>query len=199
MPFFTIIVPNVPAEKKDQFLAAWPTLAADLKSQPGVAGVSAGPVVAEDGAAVTEFKFIQCIAFKTAEDAETFASSEWAQQHKARYEERAGGEPVVGRFEVEDFPADASPKAFTQFSTVVLSDDGQHVQVRTAWSSLVSALGKDTWGGRSIGGGPSVGLGLIGWDSLEEAGAAYQAPEAAHALATYRSLGHTKNLMVQMQ
>lgn len=83
------------------------------------------------------------------------------------HEDRVGGEPVVGRFEVEDFPADASPKAFAQFSTVVLGDDGNHVQVRGAWSDLVSALGKDTWGGRSIGDGPTVGLGLIGWDSLE--------------------------------
>ncbi|KAH7165285.1 hypothetical protein EDB81DRAFT_679020 [Dactylonectria macrodidyma] len=199
MPFFTIIVPNIPADKQETFLAAWPTLAADLKAQPGVAGVSAGPVVAEDGAPVTEFKFIQCIAFKTAEDLETFSTSEWSQQHKARYEERAGGEPVVGRFEVEDFPTDASPKAYTQFSTVVLSDDGQHVQVRSAWSDLVTTLGKETWGGRSVGDGPKVGLGLIGWDSLEEAAAAYRKPEAAHALATYRSLGHTKNTIVKMQ
>lgn len=61
MPFFHIIAPQIPADRKDEFLAAWPTMSADIKAQPGVAGVSAGTVVAEDGAAATEFKFVQCI------------------------------------------------------------------------------------------------------------------------------------------
>jgi len=61
MPYFTIVVPTISEENKDRFLEAWPTLKEELKSQPGVAGVSAGPVVAENGAAATEFKFVQCI------------------------------------------------------------------------------------------------------------------------------------------
>ncbi|KAM5351196.1 hypothetical protein ACJ41O_003919 [Fusarium nematophilum] len=199
MPFFTIVVPEIPAESQERFLSAWPTLQADLKAQPGVAGVSAGPVVAENGAAVTDFKFIQCIAFKTSEDYEAFQASSWSKEHKERYSERTGGEPVVGQFEVADFPADASPKAFTQFSTIVIDDKSKHPEARKAWMDLAGALGKDTWGGVSVGDGPAVGLGLIGWDSLEEAQAAYKDPKAAAAFAEYQSLGKTKNTIVKMQ
>jgi hypothetical protein len=61
MPFFSLIIPQVPADSKDEFLAAWPTVAAAMKAQPSVLGVSAGPIVAADGHAVTEFQFLQCL------------------------------------------------------------------------------------------------------------------------------------------
>ncbi|KAM0436680.1 hypothetical protein ACHAPT_002389 [Fusarium lateritium] len=199
MPFWTIVVPTISEENKGRFLEAWPTLKEELKAQPGVAGVSAGPVVAENGAAATEFKFVQCIAFRTEEDVEAFQASSWAQERKERYNERVGGEPTVGRFEVAKFPEGASHKAFTQFSTVVIDDKSKHPEVRKAWMSLVDALGKETWGGVSVGDGPTVGLGLVGWDSLEEAQAAYQDPKAVDALAEYKSLGQVKNLMVQLE
>ncbi|KAF4461112.1 hypothetical protein FALBO_12104 [Fusarium albosuccineum] len=199
MPFFVIVAPDVPAESKERFLGAWPTLKEELKAQPGVAGVSAGPVVAENGAAFTDFKFIQCIAFKTADDLESFESSAWSKERKERYNERVGGEPVTGKFEVANFPDDASPKKFTQFSTIVLDDKSKHPEARKAWMDLASALGKETWGGVSTGGEPTVGLGLIAWDSLEEAGAAYKDPKAAAAFAEYQSIGKVKNTMVQME
>ncbi|KAH8658526.1 hypothetical protein BGZ61DRAFT_371206 [Ilyonectria robusta] len=199
MPYFHIIAPQIPADRKDEFLAAWPTMSADIKAQPGVAGVSAGAVVAEDGAAVTDFKFVQCIAFKTAEDVETFKKSSWAQERKARYESKAGSEIVAGEFEVADFPVDATPKAFVQFTTIVFGESGDRPEVSKAWVDLTTALGKDTWGGKSIGDGPTVGLGMIGWDSVEEAGVAFKEPQAASAFAAYKALGQTRNLIVQMQ
>ncbi|KAF5645902.1 uncharacterized protein FTJAE_2332 [Fusarium tjaetaba] len=199
MPIFVITVPEIPSESQDRFLEAWPTLKEDLKSQPAVAGVSAGPVVAENGAAFTGFKFVQTMAFKTAQDFENFQSSAWAQEHKARYNERVGGEPVAGKFEVPDFPANASAKAFTQFTTVLLDDREKRVELRKAWTDLASALGLETWGGISIGDGPSVGLGMIGWDSLEEAKAAYGDPKAAEAYAQYKALGQIKSTMVKLE
>ncbi|KAF7553713.1 hypothetical protein G7Z17_g3462 [Cylindrodendrum hubeiense] len=199
MPFFHIIAPKIPADRKDEFLSAWPTMSAEIKSQPGVAGVSAGTVVAEDGAAATEFKFVQCIAFQTAEDVETFTKSSWALERKAKYEDRAGAEVVTGQFEVADFPVGATPKAFIQFTTIVLGDDSTGPEATKAWLDLTTALSKDTWGGKSIGDGPTVGLGMIGWDSVEEVGAAYKGPQAASAFAAYKNLGKTRNLLVQMQ
>lgn len=61
MPFLTFIVPPVPEEGKDQFLAAFPTIAGQIKALPMVLGVSGGVVVAEDGALATSFKFMQTI------------------------------------------------------------------------------------------------------------------------------------------
>jgi hypothetical protein len=61
MPFLAVVVPQVPEEHKDQFLAAFPKIAAEIKALPMVLGVWAGPIVAEDGAAASGFKFIQTI------------------------------------------------------------------------------------------------------------------------------------------
>ncbi len=61
MPFLAVAIPQVPEEHKDQFLAAFPKIAAEIKALPMVLGVSAGPIVAEDGAAASGFKFIQTI------------------------------------------------------------------------------------------------------------------------------------------
>lgn len=61
MPYLTVVIPPVPAADKDTFLAAWPTIAAQITALPMVLGVSGGPIVGEDGAAVTEFKFLQTI------------------------------------------------------------------------------------------------------------------------------------------
>ena len=61
MAILSIIAPEIPAESKDRFLSAWPSLLNELKSQPGVAGASGGVIVAQDGESVTEFKFVQSI------------------------------------------------------------------------------------------------------------------------------------------
>ncbi|KAM0335006.1 hypothetical protein ACHAQA_000040 [Verticillium albo-atrum] len=196
MPILSIVAPEIPAESKDKFLAALPTLLSELKSQPGVLGVTSGQIVAQDGAAVTDFKFLQAIAFKSAEDADAFAATAWAQEHKARYQEKVGSDPAVGRFEVPEFPTDQTPKAYTQYSTLVIDDESKHPEVRKAWMDVVQALGKETFGGRIID-GPPVGLALLGWDSLEEAGAAFKDPKVAAAWAAYQSLGKGKNVIIK--
>lgn len=61
MPFLAIINPQVPEGHQDEFLAALNKIAPEMKAQPGVLGVSAGPIVAEDGAAVTGFKYLETI------------------------------------------------------------------------------------------------------------------------------------------
>jgi hypothetical protein len=65
MPYIAVILPAIPEAAKDQFLAAWPTVAAEIKALPMVLGVSAGPIVAEDGAAASGFKFLQVIGMES--------------------------------------------------------------------------------------------------------------------------------------
>jgi hypothetical protein len=97
---------------------------------------------------------------------------------------------------VPDLPAGKTPTPFTQYSTLVLEDESAHAEVRKAWMDVVQALGKETFGGRSVE-GPFVGLGMIGWNSLEEAGAAFKDPKAAEAWAAYQKLGKGKNVIVK--
>lgn len=48
-----------------------------------------------------------------------------------------------------------------------MSDESKGPEIREAWKTLITELGKETWGGISVGEGEKVGLGLIGWNSLE--------------------------------
>lgn len=48
-----------------------------------------------------------------------------------------------------------------------MGDESKEPGVREAWKTLTAELGKETWGGISVGEGEKVGLGLIAWDSLE--------------------------------
>lgn len=61
MPFLAIINPQVPEGHENEFLAALNKIAPEMKAQPGVLGVSAGPIVTEDGAPVTGFKYLETI------------------------------------------------------------------------------------------------------------------------------------------
>lgn len=61
MPIIVIVTVDAPVDSKDKFLAAWPTIKADVAAQSGVLGVSGGQVIAENGAPMTNFKFIQTI------------------------------------------------------------------------------------------------------------------------------------------
>ena len=136
-------------------------------------------------------------AFKTKKDADDFAASAWAAEHQARYREKAGGDPAMGQFEVPEFPTDASPTPFLQLSTLVLDEENKHGEARKAWMDVVQLLGKETFGGKSLGDGPPVGLGMIGWNSLEEAGEAFKNSEVAASWTTYKSLGKGKNIMIR--
>lgn len=61
MPILSIVAPEIPAEGQDKFLANLPAILSDIKSQPGVAGVTAGQIVGQDGVPVTDFKFVHAI------------------------------------------------------------------------------------------------------------------------------------------
>jgi hypothetical protein len=59
MPYLAVIVPEVPQDRKDKLLAAWPTISKEMTALPQVLGVSGGVIVGEDGAPVTSFKWLQ--------------------------------------------------------------------------------------------------------------------------------------------
>jgi hypothetical protein len=59
MPYMTVIISQVTNEHKDTFLGAWRTISKEMNDLPSVLGVSGGQIVAQDGAAVTDFKFLQ--------------------------------------------------------------------------------------------------------------------------------------------
>ena len=89
------------------------------------------------------------------------------QSNIAKYEAKATGPAVVALFEVAAFPTDPKPKDYTQFSRITISDESKGAEIREAWKTLTTELGKETWGGVSVSEGEKVGLGLIAWDSLE--------------------------------
>lgn len=62
MPFLVVVTPNIPADRKDEFLGAWPQVKEDIAKQPGVIGVAGGHVINENGTPVTDFKFLQTIS-----------------------------------------------------------------------------------------------------------------------------------------
>ncbi|KAJ4132376.1 hypothetical protein NW754_015191 [Fusarium falciforme] len=199
MPFLAIVIPTIPAEHKADVLADWPSRKAELKAQPGVLDVLAGPILIEDGVSPTDFKFFQGIVFKSAEDADAFENSSWAKERKAKFQARGGPEPFVARFEVSEPPAGGSPKPITQFSVLEIADTSKHAQARDAFENLAKAAGIEAAGGVSAGDGQKAGLGVTGWNTLEEAKAARDDPKFAAAIAALESLGKTHNIFVQIQ
>lgn len=105
-------------------------------------------------------------AFKSAEDHQAFVDSAWAKGEREKVTERLGGAPNVRRFETPDFP-DATHKALTQYSFIELSDASKNVEARQFWIDFVSAVGSESFGGRSVDDKAVIGLGLLGWDSIE--------------------------------
>jgi len=59
MPYMSIIIPQVSNEHKEKLLGAWPTISKEINALPSVLGVTGALIVAQDGAAVTDFKFVQ--------------------------------------------------------------------------------------------------------------------------------------------
>ncbi|KAH7141771.1 hypothetical protein EDB81DRAFT_653690 [Dactylonectria macrodidyma] len=198
MSILSIIRSEIPAGSKDHFLAAWPTLLGELQAQPGVLHAVAGEVVAEDGQRVEEFKVIQYLAFRNAEDEEVFTQSAWAQEHKARLESSGTPEPAVGRFEFSNFSPSSSPKPFLQLTSITLPSESQAEEARKAWTNLITILGKETLGGKLLKDDVFHGLAFVGWDSLEEVENAYKDPKAAEALAAYKSVGQVRSVLVKL-
>ncbi|KAL0932689.1 uncharacterized protein CTRU02_211652 [Colletotrichum truncatum] len=198
MPFIVAVTPNIPPASKDEFLGVWPSIKAEIAKQPGVLAVSGGEVVAEDATPVTEFKFFQSIAFASAEDEKAFGESDWAKEHFKKAQEKSAGPPIIRKFQTGDFPA-SKPKALTQFSFLELADESKHEEAKQAWLDLVAALGQESFGGRSADDGPLTGLGVIGWDSKEQAQEAFSKPEVLAAAEKYKSLGKAISIAVKLE
>lgn len=62
----------------------------------------------------------------------------------------------------------------------------------------MTAIGKEVWGAKSVEGEEVVGLGVCGFDSLEEAKESFAKPEAQAALAKYHALGQCKDVVVKL-
>ena len=119
---------------------------------------------------------------------------------KAQYEARGHPEPHhATMFEVPAFPAHPVPTGFAQMSRVTVTDEAKGAGLRMAWDALMALLGKESWGGLSVGEGEKIGLGLVGWDSLEQAKSAYEKPEGKAAWEKYHTLGNCKDVMVKME
>jgi hypothetical protein len=198
MPIVSILRPDIPAGAKDKFLENWPTLLSELKSQPGVAHALGGEVLAEDGQAVSEFKFVQFVAFKTAEDEDAFRNSDWTKAKKAQIEERGVPVPTVGRFEFPEGAAPVQPKPFIQLSAVTLPDAGKRSDAEKVRADLTAAIGKEARSGKLLRDDLVVDLALIGWDNFEDVAAAYTDPKAADAVAAFKGLGETKSVVVKL-
>lgn len=69
-------------------------------------------------------------------------------------------------FQTGPFPANISPKKLTQFSWTTI-EESKREELTSAWKELIAALGQESWGGQSVGDGPLVGVGMLGWDSLQ--------------------------------
>ncbi|KAH7333158.1 hypothetical protein BKA65DRAFT_40792 [Rhexocercosporidium sp. MPI-PUGE-AT-0058] len=197
MPYLSVVVLPVPQADKDEFLAAWPTIAAKMSALPMVQGVTGGPIVGEDGAPTTEFKFLQTTVFKTLEDEKAFDESDFIKEGAKKLAEKGLAEPIHQTFEIPDFNEE-KPKAFTQMSRITGADKSKGPEIKKAWEDLMKILGKESFGGLSVGDGPRAGLGLAGWDSLEEAKAAFQKPEAKAAFDHYHSFGECKDIIAQL-
>ncbi|GKT46228.1 uncharacterized protein ColSpa_06409 [Colletotrichum spaethianum] len=198
MPFLVVVTPNIPADKKDEFLGHWPSIKEEISKQPGVVGVAGGQVVNESGSPVTDFKFLQTITFNSEADDKAFTESAWAKEHEAKLKASGVSEPRIKKFETSPLPSE-KPKTFTQFSFLDIADESKHEEAKQAWLDVVAALGQSVhFGGKSVGEGPSTGLGILGWDSEDEAKAAFSKPEAQAALQKYKSFGQTVGVMVKL-
>ncbi|EFQ25875.1 hypothetical protein CGRA01v4_14280 [Colletotrichum graminicola] len=199
MAFCVVITPKVRADKKEEFLAAWPKVKEEISKQPGVVRVAGGQVVNESGTPVTEFKYIQTIVFNSEADEKAFAESAWVKDHKAESEKFCDGPPRIAKFETGPLH-DEKSKAFAQFAFLNITDESKHEEAKQAWQDLAAALGQTPkFGGRGIGDEQSTGMGVLGWDSEDEAGAAYTKPEAQAALQKYKSFGKDVAVLVKLE
>ncbi|KAF9872134.1 hypothetical protein CkaCkLH20_10471 [Colletotrichum karsti] len=198
MPYIVAVTPNIPSANKDEFLGVWPSIKADIAKQPGVLGVSGGEVIGENFSPVSDFKFFQTMAFASPEDEKAFADSAWAKEHFEKAQAKMAGPPMIRKFQTGDFP-DAKPKALTQFSFLELADEGKHDEAKQAWMDLVAAIGDTSFGGRSADDGPTTGLGVLGWDSRDQAIEVYKKPEVASAWDKYKGFGKTTTILVKLE
>ncbi|KAK2053336.1 hypothetical protein LY76DRAFT_524809 [Colletotrichum caudatum] len=199
MVFYVVVTPNVRADKKDEFLAAWAAVKGEIAKQPGVLAVASGPVVREGETPVTEFKYLEAVVYKSAADEKALAESGWWKGHEPVFEPLCAGPPRIAKFDMTALPAD-KPLSFTQFSFLDVADESKHDDAIQAWSDLVATLGQTThFGGKGVDEWRHTGLGVLGWDSEDQVGAAYAKPEARAALDKYKSLGKGTSVLVKLE
>jgi hypothetical protein len=83
---------------------------------------------------------LSCFSIRSLKDQKSFETSDWARAQKAKYEADAAGPPLIVLFKVADFPKDAAPKAFTQFSRMEISDESKQADMKAAWEDLMVLL-----------------------------------------------------------
>lgn len=137
-------------------------------------------------------------AFATKEDQEAFTTCEFTQNARKAMQERGVPEPRSALFTVHEFPKDKAPRPFVRFSRITVSDEGKMEEVKTVYQELMAAIGQDTFGGRSVDGEQIVGLGITGFDNLDDALQAFEKPEAKAVLEKYRKLGECKDVIVKL-
>ncbi|KAF5676728.1 hypothetical protein FDENT_9426 [Fusarium denticulatum] len=155
MPILSTIRPGIPANRKDHFLAAWPTLRGELQAHSGLLHATAGQVVPEDGQRVDEVKIINFCQRRGRRDVHQVPLGSGA------------SEPTFERFKFSEFSANPSPKPFLQLTSITLTSESQREEARKVWAELVTILGKETRDGVLLRDDVFDGLALIGWDSLE--------------------------------
>jgi hypothetical protein len=79
-----------------------------------------------------------------------------------------------------------------------VSDESKLDGVRSAYTDLVATIGQEPFGGKSVDPAQVIGLGICGFDSLDEAMNAFDGAESKAALQKYRSLGECKDVIVKL-
>ncbi|KAI9050287.1 hypothetical protein LZ554_005454 [Drepanopeziza brunnea f. sp. 'monogermtubi'] len=199
MPFIAVVIPNIRQEEKDNFLASWPAAVAAMKANPLVQGVSGGLIVAEDGAPVTDFKFMEIVGFKTLEDSKAFSDSDYIKEATKKYEALAAGPAQHDLFEISE-PPQAAPSPLTVVTYTTIDDESKEPEVLKAWEAASAGIGKKAFGGKTaVPDGPRMGIAMVGWESKEEIEAAVANPATKAAWDYYNSLGKVKNLVVKLE
>jgi len=80
-----------------------------------------------------------------------------------------------------------------------VKDEASAEKVKEAWEACMAIIGKPSWGGVSVDGDVKMGMGLVGWDSMEDLAALKGSAEAKAAWEKYQALGEGKNAIVKMK
>ena len=94
-------------------------------------------------------------------------SSDWAKAQKTKVEGKELGPPIIDLFETFDLPSTGGPEPYMVYSRTKVSDAGKQEEGKKAWFELMTVIGKQPVGGVSVADGEHVGLGMVGYDSLE--------------------------------
>jgi len=216
MPFVTFIVPEIPADHEERFTAELEKSGPEIKALPSVLGVAYGPIVANDGKPITEFKYIQIIgnipfhhhhrlktqlipisAFATKEDHGKFFNSDYFQGKSKSIQKKGIPVPRTVLFDLVDFPKVPVTTQFVRFTYVTVSDESKLPAARDAHGEVMTAIGHERYSGKSVDSPEIISLGVCGFDTLGEALAAFETPAAKATFEKYKALGEFKDVVVK--